>query len=65
VDVTKILQATKARDHNIFTGKLVKCTSASPTRPWPPPSAAKKATSATGPEIREWTTSVAHTLLPS
>jgi menaquinone-dependent protoporphyrinogen oxidase len=24
VDVTKILQATKARDHQVFTGKLVK-----------------------------------------
>jgi menaquinone-dependent protoporphyrinogen oxidase len=24
VDVTKILQATKARDHQIFTGKLAK-----------------------------------------
>ena len=25
VDVTKILQSTKARDHQIFTGKLVPC----------------------------------------
>jgi menaquinone-dependent protoporphyrinogen oxidase len=48
VDVTKILQATKARDHQIFTGKLVKKTSTSPAR-WPPPSAPKRATSGTGP----------------
>jgi menaquinone-dependent protoporphyrinogen oxidase len=33
VDVTTILQATKARDHQIFTGKLAKSTSASPTGP--------------------------------
>jgi menaquinone-dependent protoporphyrinogen oxidase len=39
VDVTKILQATKARDHQIFTGKLLKSTSASPTGRWPRPSA--------------------------
>ena len=49
VDVSKILQATKARDHQIFTGKLTESTSASPTGPWPQPSAPPRATSATGP----------------
>jgi menaquinone-dependent protoporphyrinogen oxidase len=52
VDVTKILQATNARDHQIFTGKLAKRTSASPTGPLSQPSAPKKATSATGPKSK-------------
>jgi menaquinone-dependent protoporphyrinogen oxidase len=49
VDVSKVLQATKARDHQIFTGKLVKKHLNFPTGLWPQPSAPKRATSATGP----------------
>jgi menaquinone-dependent protoporphyrinogen oxidase len=52
VDVTKILQATRARDHQTFTGKLAKNTSASPTGPLSQPSAPKKATSGTGPKSK-------------
>ena len=49
VDVTTILQATGARDHRIFTGKLVKKLLSFPDRPWPQPSTPPRATSATGP----------------
>ena len=42
VDVTKILQATSARDHQIFAGKLAKSTSASATGPLSQPSAPRR-----------------------
>jgi menaquinone-dependent protoporphyrinogen oxidase len=49
VDVTKILQATKARDHQIFTGKLLKKHLSFPDRAVASAIRAQRATSATGP----------------
>lgn len=61
-DVTKTLQATKARDHQVSPASWSKSTSASPTAPWPQPSA-PRATSATGPRSGKWATGIADTLL--
>jgi menaquinone-dependent protoporphyrinogen oxidase len=45
VDVAEILQATKARDHRVFAGKLVK---KQLSEPWPWPFEPRRATSGTG-----------------
>ena len=50
VDVTKILQATKARDHQIFTGKLANKHLSFPDRAMASAIRAQRATSATGPK---------------
>jgi menaquinone-dependent protoporphyrinogen oxidase len=62
VDVTKILQATKARDHQIFTGKLAKSTSASLTGPSPQPHA-QEGDFRNWAQISAWATGIADALL--
>ena len=63
VDVTKILQATKARDHQIFTGKLVKKHLSFPDRTMASAIRAQEGDFRNWAEIREWATSIADTLL--
>ena len=63
VDVTKILQATKARDHHIFTGKLVKKHLSFPDRAMTSALRAQEGDFRNWTDIREWATSIAGTLL--
>ena len=56
IDVTKILQATKAATTGSSPASWSKSTSASPTGPLPQPSAPPRATSATGPSGQARTT---------
>ena len=63
VDVSKILAANRARDHQMFTGKLVRKHLSFPTGPWPRPSAPPRGDFRNWAEIREWATSIADTLL--
>jgi menaquinone-dependent protoporphyrinogen oxidase len=63
VDVTKILQATKARDHQICTGKLVKKRLSFPDRAMASAIRAQEGDFRNWADIRAWATSVADTLL--
>lgn len=63
VDVTKILQATKARDHQVFTGKLVKKHLSFPDRAMASAIRAAEGDFRNWAEIREWAAGIAHTLL--
>jgi menaquinone-dependent protoporphyrinogen oxidase len=63
VDVTQILQATKARDHQIFTGKLVKKHLSFPDRAIASAIRAQEGDFRNWDNIRAWATSIAGTLL--
>jgi menaquinone-dependent protoporphyrinogen oxidase len=63
VDVTKILQATKARDHRIFTGKLIRKHLSFPDRAMASAIRAQEGDFRNWAEIREWATGIADTLL--
>jgi len=63
VDVTKILQATKARDHRIFTGKLVKKHLSFPDRAMASAIRAAEGDFRNWAQIRDWATGIADTLL--
>ena len=63
VDVTKILQATKARDHRIFTGKLVKKHLSFPDRAMASAIRAQEGDFRNWTGIRDWATGIADTLL--
>jgi menaquinone-dependent protoporphyrinogen oxidase len=63
VDVTKILQATKARDHQIFTGKLVKTHLSFPDRAVASAIRAQEGDFRNWAKIRRWATGIADTLL--
>jgi menaquinone-dependent protoporphyrinogen oxidase len=65
VDVTKILQATGARDHHIFTGKLVKKHLSFPDRAMASAIRAAEGDFRNWAEIRAWATSIADTLQSS
>ena len=63
VDVTKILQATTARDHQIFTGRLVKKHLSFPDRAMASAIRTAEGDFRNWAEIRAWATSIADTLL--
>ena len=63
VDVTKILQATKARDHQIFTGKLVKKDLSFPDRAIVSAIRAQEGDFRDWAQIRDWATGIADALL--
>jgi menaquinone-dependent protoporphyrinogen oxidase len=63
VDVSKILEATSARDHRIFTGKLVKKHLSFPERAVASAIRAQEGDFRNWAEIRAWATSIADTLL--
>ena len=63
VDVTTILHATKARDHRIFTGKLVKKHLSFPDRAMASAIRAAEGDFRNWAEISEWATGIADTLL--
>ena len=63
VDVTKILQATKARDHQIFTGKLVKKRLSFPDRAMASAIRAQEGDFRNWDDIRAWATGIAGALL--
>ena len=63
VDVTEILQSTKARDHQIFTGKLVKKHLSFPDRAMASAIRAAEGDFRNWAEIREWAVGIADTLL--
>ena len=63
VDVTKISAATGARDHQIFTGKLVKKRLSFPDRAMASAIRAAEGDFRNWADIRAWATSVAETLL--
>jgi menaquinone-dependent protoporphyrinogen oxidase len=63
VDVTKILQATKARDHRIFTGKLIRKHLSFPDRAMASAIRAQEGDFRNWAEIREWATGIADALL--
>jgi menaquinone-dependent protoporphyrinogen oxidase len=63
VDVTEILQSTKARDHQIFTGKLVKKQLSFPDRAMASAIRAVEGDFRNWAEIREWAAGIADTLL--
>jgi menaquinone-dependent protoporphyrinogen oxidase len=63
VDVTKILQASKARDHQIFTGKLAKKHLSFPDRAMASAIRAQEGDFRNWAEIRAWATGVADALL--
>jgi menaquinone-dependent protoporphyrinogen oxidase len=63
VDVTKILQATTAHDHQIFTGRLVKKHLSFPDRAMASAIRAAEGDFRNWAEIRAWATSIADTLL--
>ena len=63
VDVTKILAATKARDHQLFTGKLARKHLSFPDRAMASAIRAAEGDFRNWAEIREWATSIADTLL--
>jgi menaquinone-dependent protoporphyrinogen oxidase len=62
VDVSKILQATNACDHHIFTGKLAKKHLHFPDRAMASAIRAQEGDFRNWAEIREWATSIADTL---
>ncbi len=63
VDVTTILQATKARDHHLFTGKLAKKHLSFPDRAIASALRAQEGDFRNWADIREWAASIAGTLL--
>jgi menaquinone-dependent protoporphyrinogen oxidase len=63
VDVTKILQASKARDHQIFTGKLARKHLSFPDRAMASAIRAAEGDFRNWAEIRQWATDIAGTLL--
>ena len=63
VDVTKILQASKARDHRIFTGKLIKKHLSFPDRAMASALRAQEGDFRNWAEIRDWATGIADALL--
>lgn len=63
VDVSKVLQSTRARDHRIFTGKLVRKQLSFPERAMASAIRAQEGDFRNWAEIREWATSIADTLL--
>jgi menaquinone-dependent protoporphyrinogen oxidase len=63
VDVTKILRATNAREHRIFTGKLVKKHLSFPDRAMASAIRAAEGDFRNWAGIRAWATSIADTLL--
>ena len=63
VDVTAILQATKARDHQIFAGKLAKKHLSFPDRAMASAIRAAEGDFRNWDEIRDWATGIADTLL--
>ena len=63
VDVTETLQSTKARDHQIFTGKLVKKHLSFPDRAMASAIRAAEGDFRNWAEIREWAAGIADTLL--
>jgi len=63
VDVTQILQATKARDHQIFTGKLAKKHLSFPDRAMASAIRAQEGDFRNWAQIRDWATGIADTLL--
>jgi hypothetical protein len=63
VDVSEILAASKARGHQIFTGKLAKKHLSFPDRAIASAIRAKEGDFRNWAEIREWATSIADTLL--
>jgi menaquinone-dependent protoporphyrinogen oxidase len=65
VDVSTILQGTKARDHQIFTGKLVKKQLSLPHRAIAAATRVQEGDFRNWDDIRAWATSIADTLLAS
>jgi hypothetical protein len=63
VDVTKILQATRARDHEIFTGKLARKHLSFPDRAMVSAIRAQEGNFRNWAQIRTWAAGVADTLL--
>jgi menaquinone-dependent protoporphyrinogen oxidase len=63
VDVTTILHATKARDHQIFTGKLARKHLSFPDRAVASAIRAAEGDFRNWAEIRQWATGIADTLL--
>ena len=63
VDVTEILQSTKARDHQIFTGKLVKKHLSFPDRAMASAIRAAEGDFRNWAEIKAWASGIADTLL--
>jgi len=63
VDVTKILQASKARDHQIFTGKLAKKHLSFPDRAMASAIRAQEGDFRNWAEIRAWAAGIADALL--
>jgi menaquinone-dependent protoporphyrinogen oxidase len=63
VDVTKILQATKARDHRVFTGRLVRQHLSFPDKAMASAIRAQEGDFRNWAEIREWATGIADILL--
>ncbi len=63
VDVTKIVQATKARDHQIFTGKLARKHLSFPDRAVASAIRAAEGDFRDWAQSREWATGIADTLL--
>jgi menaquinone-dependent protoporphyrinogen oxidase len=62
VDVTRILQATKARDHQVFTGKLVKKRLSFPDRAVASAIGAEDGDYRNWTQIKDWAAGVADTL---
>ena len=63
VDVSKTLQATRARDHQIFTGKLTTKHHCFPDRAMASAIRATEGDFRNWADIRAWATSIADTLL--
>ena len=63
MDVPKILAANRARDHQMFTGKLVRKHLSFPDRAMASAIRAAEGDFRNWAEIREWATSIADTLL--
>ena len=63
VDVTKVRQATKARDHQIFTGKLVKKRLSFPDRAIASAIRVQEGDFRNWAQIRTWSAGIADTLL--
>ena len=65
VNVSTILQSTKARDHQIFTGKLVRKHLSFPDRVIASATRAQEGDFRNWDNVRAWATSIADTLLAS
>jgi menaquinone-dependent protoporphyrinogen oxidase len=63
VDITKILQATGARDHQIFTGKLIRKHLSFPDRAMASAIRAQEGDFRNWAQIKDWATGIADTLL--